>query len=300
MAALGQEAHTWVTNFVKNLLVEDISKFVVTPDDFAYQGFDPIKTLIQLYNCKKENNRSDDEFKSDMSTMICFGLMRGTLSAKSMSKMAPEGVTRIQTIQAQYKIVGNVTTGSPSTIVTIPRVINALPLLASKINEIRPIARSFNGELNSKLLPNCMQHTGFAALIPRAHKIGIFLQNTYVAHSFDLHCVVNQVNLDKLTDSDINNQYMYFKNSLDSQMYDDISREKIIRTFSMETREVYENLLIVLDLVNKSGLKFIDSSPPTFEEYSQFFQGSTTKSIEGPGDKKPESDSKALERRRKY
>jgi len=293
MAVTQEQSKEWVLSFVNELIsTTDVNHLVKSPEQFAYQGFDPIKTLIVLHQRKTEKGISDQQFKEDMGTMISFGLMRGNLKPNTLKKMSGEGIKRIQEIQNAYKIVNNISSDSSSDTVTIPRVINALPLMASRINESYSIGRDFNGPLESLLLPLCMKHTGFAALIPKLGKIGIFLQNVYIAHSFDLHCVVNNIGLDKLDQTVIDQQYVYFNNSLESKMFSEQDRVKIIRSFKLGSEKVYEYLLSVFQKVKQEELWYLKEEPPTLEEYLKYFQESSEVHSSGEkerGRKIPES-----------
>jgi len=186
--------------------------------------------------------------------------------------MSPEGVNRLKTIRNTYKIIENVTPGSGSDIVTIPRIINALPLMASKINHQFSLARDFNGPFDSHLLPPSMKHTGFASLIPKEGAIGRFLQNAYVSHSLDLHCVVNNLTAKTLTVPDFNQQLVYFSNSHQSGMYGSSDRLKIVKSLGLGSSDVYDNLVQIYEVLKFNECLVWDEEVPSKNDYLSYFQ----------------------------
>jgi len=219
-----------ILDIVKQLILRvDVATTVIKPEDFSFEGFDPMDVIKSLYDKASAQNIGDEEFMVDICTIISIGLMRGTLSAKSIGRTSKEGQQRITKIKAIYGIAEKISKDSPKAI-TVPRVVNSFPYLASRVNAFHNLGRGFNGPLQSSSLHSAMQHVAFGSLIPLGLVNSALISDAYMCFAIDMNIVINRVDVRDDTITNIyKNQQTYFQAALGSPLY---SRQERIENFN--------------------------------------------------------------------
>jgi len=195
-----------------------------------------------------------NEFIADMATLVVIGLKRGNLRAKAFERTGDSGKKRYKELESTYQIKSESVGTAGFDKVTLPRVINANPLLTSKINKRYHLARVFDKGLGSKTLPACMQHTAFGALIPDG-PVGDFIADAYILHGIELSMTVNPA---LVLEKAMTDQFNYLTIARNSSLYPKEDRVKYLKELEMD-RE-YHNLFLITK-----------SNKASQEQYNKFF-----------------------------
>jgi hypothetical protein len=221
----------------------EISTAVVNPQDFAFEGFDPMDLIRSLHSKAHAQRLSNSDFISDMATIVAIGLMRGTLSSKSMGKTSRSGQNRITVLKSRYSLMERVSRDNARA-ATIPRVVNSFPLLASRINKEMNLSRGFTGPFDSRDLPAAMQHVAFASLIPQnLSDTTSLVADAYVGFALDMGVTINRTPVDRAS---LNNAYTqqntYLQAALNSPMYTQAERIQIMIDLELTSHESYTSI----------------------------------------------------------
>jgi len=246
-----------VAEILKELINIDVTLTVINPNDFDYLGFDPRILLETLLKRAKEKNVSKEQFYSDMSTLCVIGLKRGTMNTKNFGTTSESGKQRYSNLKATYKLVEVSAKNKAPDVVTIPRVIAAMAMLASKINSAHNLARVLNAGYNSQELPACMQHTGFGAIIPSG-PAGDIIADSYILHGIELSIVTKSA---QDFETAYSNQINFLNIARNSTLYTD--KERWIACSLFGLAEKYE-------LFCKFCAGYI-TDPISKEEYEEAF-----------------------------
>lgn len=228
-------------NNIKNLISGlDVSVAVTSPQDFAYEGFDPLDIIKTLHTKAQAQRLSDQDFISDMAVIVTIGLMRGTLSSKSINKTSRAGQTRIQQLRSRYGLVEKVSKDNARAI-TVPRVVNSFPFLASRINKELSLSRGFSGPFESRNLPLPMQHVAFASQIPYGlADTTSLLADAYMGFSLDMSVTVNRHQVDVGTLTNLyTQQNTYFQAAMNSPIYNREERIRMLIELGLTSQESF-------------------------------------------------------------
>lgn len=222
----------------------DVAVAVVNPQDFAYEGFDPVDVIRVLYAKATAQSVNDHDFIIDMSTIVTIGLMRGTLSSKSIQRTSRAGQQRITSLKARYGLAEKVTRENARAI-TVPRVVNSFPHLASRINSAHSLGRGFSGPMNSQDLPPAMMHVAFGSLIPKGlETVTPLMSDAYMAFAIDMNVVVNRKHTDQQSIVAMyNQQTTYFQAAINSPLYSSTERVSILVELGLTSQESYRSLV---------------------------------------------------------
>jgi hypothetical protein len=136
-------------------------------DAFQYQGFDPLRIVKTLFECKTAGSVDDKTFSEDVFKMVAIGMIKGSVNTNNIDKMSDEGKKGVLELNEKYKIKMGGGKGQPSNVVTYPRVMATFPDIAVRMTAVIG-GKPFNGgPMLSTRLPQFMQVQVFPAVLPR-------------------------------------------------------------------------------------------------------------------------------------
>jgi hypothetical protein len=143
------------------MATEEATDFAQVLEDFAYQGFDPVKMAEVL---QKQATTMGRPFHQDIRLLITLAVSRGTNIDKVMVKMSEVGKTKVEAMKIAYGIVAS-SKGMGQDGISLSRIVATFPQIAAYIIAMNPGSNHRLGQLNTNL-PEYLSFPGANALIP--------------------------------------------------------------------------------------------------------------------------------------
>jgi hypothetical protein len=227
---------------------------------FAYQGFNPEMVIKHLAKIKEDQKIRNEDFQSDIRTLIAAGTLMGNVTDKNINKIKLEGKIRLNELYTKYKMKkGGISNDRLA--VNLPRLMSTFPILASRCMMIEAISpKEFGNEMKSGILDKCFKTPVFPALIPRTipkNLIHVFLVLS-TCYTTEQSLAIGK---DKSVESVFRKQFGFAKIAFGSSIPNEDSRKEYFSqlTFDMENmRKCFEYACSVI----KSDITF-----PSFESW---------------------------------
>lgn len=148
-------------NLIKTLVPSALDDLITI---FSYQGFSPEMVMKHFLEIKTSKDITDNDFKKDLTALICLGVISGNYTSKNKEKRAEEGTKQADELFTRYNLhMGSL--GTNKRAVTLPRVLLTFPTLTSDIALMCP-EKNFSGPFGTSSLPHIMKTAVFPSLIP--------------------------------------------------------------------------------------------------------------------------------------
>lgn len=223
---------------------------------FSYQGFNPEMVMKHLSEVKKSKAISDENFKKDMTALICLGCITGNYTGKNKDKRDEKGTAKADELFALYGLkMGSV--GTDKRAITLPRILLTFPIMTHKVMMQCP-ERNFSGPFSSSQLPQVMKNAVFPALIPTDLKVSlkIALLNAYCGYTCDQTKAINEKVKGQSPQELFSTQYAYVDVGHKSPEPTDAERKKYFLGFRDALGANWAGVIVVLtkykELVNQS------------------------------------------------
>jgi len=150
-----------VQSLVNKIDVDDLAAFTAL---FMYQGFSPEMVFAHFAKILKEKGIENEEFQTDVKTLLVMGVIMGNYNSNNSSKISDEGKVKGDTLMAKYELkMGGI--GKDRKKVNLPRIMAAFPIITTKISLGCP-PRNYGGAFGADGLSAVMKTSVFPSLIP--------------------------------------------------------------------------------------------------------------------------------------
>jgi hypothetical protein len=242
-----------LNEFINLVNAIDLAGLDVLVSLFMYQGFNPEMVLKHLMEIKKSKSISDEEFRIDMLTLICLGVMSGNYTEKNKKKIDPAGKDKADNLFVKYKMkVGSVKDDRKA--VTLPRLLATFPIMTSKVNmsDLCP-EKNYPGPFNSSELPKALKTPVFPSLIPSKfnENVKTFLMTASCCYSADQSFAINEKTAGKGADVIFKEQWQYVDISYKSSQPSQTERENYMKGLKIDYDAIVKTLRKYQELVDK-------------------------------------------------
>jgi hypothetical protein len=164
-------------------------------DQFQYQGFDPYKIIESLMKVKTSKTVTDEDFKTDVYTMVAIGVIKGSVNSRNINKMSDAGKVGVQGIITKYGILMGGGKSQPAHVVTFPRMMATFPDITIRMTKVIGVKEFRGGPMESTRLPWYLQVQVFPAIIPRKtdQDIKTMLLAASLCYSIDQSIQISQL-----------------------------------------------------------------------------------------------------------
>jgi hypothetical protein len=204
-----------IVNLIGGMAVEDIETISAM---FMYQGFSPEMVFAHLAKIKKDKNIANDEFITDIKTIVVIGAIMGNYNSNNSNKISDEGKAKGDALISKYELkAGGV--GQEKKAVNIPRILAAFPIITTKVLS-KCTGRNYGDVFGCNALPNFLKNPVFPSLVPTTlpKKVVIMLLTISVCYTTEQTMAIRKVE-DVITAYNQQKQYVdiSFRSSVPSQ-----------------------------------------------------------------------------------
>jgi len=183
------------TNVLNQFTEKHVKKWQLKTTDweyyreaFSYQGFNQNLVYAHLLAKIAQNSITDDVFHEDLTALLLLHHVKGSVNPQNFQKMSTEGQRIVKSLYPRWGIQMRVLKGQQQT-VTLPRLAAAFPLQLAAVSSTFP--HNYAGLYDSGKLPDAMQNSTFASLIPLNENVTYLLLTAYTCYTADQSMVLD-------------------------------------------------------------------------------------------------------------